>query len=251
MANVKITTGQYVNIEQRMASVSDRVFAQLLDMVFMWVYVSIISLIFGLVYMSSTHEYSSRVETTMTFIYVALLLPFIFYHPIFEFFFNGASPGKKILKLKVVQVDGSSPTLGAYIMRWMMYLLECAILPGIGLLCIIFNKKGQRLGDMMAGTIVIKNDEYTKHIINLNNFGYVNEGYRPFYPEVATLSLHQAEVVRETLMNNNSNRDFYINELSQKIMEHLNIPPLVNGSNEKFLDTILNDYRYYSSTIEI
>ena len=133
----------------------------------------------------------------------------------------------------------------------MMYLLECAMLPGIALLCIIFNKKGQRLGDMMAGTIVIKDDDSFRYTINLDNFGYIKEGYRPYYPEVATLSIRQAEVVRETLMNNNSNRDFYINELSQKIMSHLNIPPLVNGSNEKFLDTVLNDYRYYSSIIEI
>ena len=132
-----------------------------------------------------------------------------------------------------------------------MYLLECAALPGIGILCIIFNKKGQRLGDMMAGTIVIKNDEYIKYNISLDSFGYVKDGYRPYYPEVATLSLRQAEVVRETLMNVNSNRDYYINELSHKIMEYLKIPPLVGGDNEKFLDTILNDYRYYSSTIEI
>ncbi len=251
MANVKITTGQYVNLEQRMASVSDRVFAQMLDLLFMWVYVSIISLLMGIIVLSAERNFSSRFENVALIIYVLLLLPFIFYHPIFEFFFNGASPGKKILKLKVVRDDGSSPTLGAYIMRWMMYLLECAMLPGIALLCIIFNKKGQRLGDMMAGTIVIKDDDSFRYTINLDNFGYIKEGYRPYYPEVATLSIRQAEVVRETLMNNNSNRDFYINELSQKIMSYLNIPPLVNGSNEKFLDTVLNDYRYYSSIIEI
>lgn len=249
MAKVKITTGQYVNLEQRMASVSDRVFAQMLDLLFMWIYVSIISLLMGIVVLSAERNFSSSFENVALIIYVLLLLPFIFYHPIFEFFFNGASPGKKILKLKVVRDDGSSPTLGAYIMRWMMCLLECNMLPGIGLLCIIFNKKGQRLGDMMAGTIVIKNDEYIKYNFNLDSFGYVKDGYRPFYPEVATLSLRQAEVVRETLLNLNSNRDHYINELSHKIMEYLKIPPLVNGDNEKFLDTILNDYRYYSSTI--
>lgn len=251
MANVKITTGQYVNLEQRMASVSDRVFAQLLDVIFMWVYVSIISVIFSIVFLSVISNQSYRYENTMLIIYFLLLLPFIFYHPIFEYFFNGASPGKKILKLKVVRDDGSSPTLGAYIIRWLMYLLECAALPGIGILCIIFNKKGQRLGDMMAGTIVIKNNEYIKYNISLDSFGYVKDGYRPYYPEVAALSLRQAEVVRETLMNVNSNRDYYINELSHKIMEYLKIPPLVGGDNEKFLDTILNDYRYYSSTIEI
>ena len=249
MSNVKITTGQYVKIEQRVASVSDRVFAQILDCIFMWIYLTIVTMIFVTI---SIPYAGTKYDTVIMILYFVAITPFIFYHLIFEYFFNGASPGKKILKLKVANVDGSSPTLGAYIMRWMMFMLECMMMPGIALLCIIFNKKGQRLGDMMAGTMVIKAEEYNRHIIvNLNYFGYVNENYRPTYPEVATLSMRQAEVIQETLMNINSNREYYINQLSLKIMDYLKIPPLVNGSAEKFLDTLLNDYRYYSSTIEI
>ena len=190
-------------------------------------------------------------ERLFIIIYVLLILPFIFYHLIFEFFFGGASPGKKILKLKVVHADGSSPTFGSYLMRWMMFLLECLMLPGIGLLCIIFNKQGQRLGDMMAGTVVIKNYDYTRHPINLSAFGYVQPGYKPCYPEVATLSMRQADVVRDTLNNNSSNRIYYIDLLSNKIRQYLNIPPLINQNNESFLITVLNDYRFYSSTVEI
>ena len=125
------------------------------------------------------------------------------------------------------------------------------MLPGIGLLCIIFNKQGQRLGDMMAGTVVIKNYDYTRHPINLSAFGYVQPGYKPCYPEVATLSMRQADVVRDTLNNNSSNRIYYIDLLSNKIRQYLNIPPLINQNNESFLITVLNDYRFYSSTVEI
>lgn len=248
MANVKITTGQYVKIEQKIASVSDRVFAQMLDIFFLICYESILSIIFFTVILYGMPESDKRIAM---FFYFIFQLPIIFYHPTCEFFFNGASAGKKILKIKVVHMDGSSPTLGSYLMRWMMYLLECFMMPGIGLLCIIFNKNGQRLGDMMAGTVVIKSDEYLKHRVNLNDFGFVNEGYKPYYPEAANLSMRQAEVVRETLLINNSNRDYYVNELSAKIMGHLNIPPLVNSNNEAFLNTILNDYRYYSSRVDI
>ena len=46
MANVKITSGQYVMIEQKIASVSDRVFAQMLDLFFLICYESILSLLF-------------------------------------------------------------------------------------------------------------------------------------------------------------------------------------------------------------
>lgn len=249
MANVKITTGQYVNIEERTASVSDRLFAQIIDLLILQCYILAGPFAVNMLF----HDFLSLLpsEKLWVLLNVVLMLPVIFYHPILEFFFNGASLGKKLKKLRVVHVDGSSPTLGSYLMRWMMYLLECMMMPGIALLCIIFSKKGQRLGDMMAGTIVIKTDANTRSLIYLNNFGYVNPDYRPYYPEVATMSIRQAEVVQETLMNTNSNRQYYIDALSHKIMDYLSIPPLVNARNEQFLNTVLNDYRYYSSTIEI
>lgn len=232
-----------------MASVSDRIFAQMLDCLFIWVYMSLVSMIFFS--LSSTIFIDRINEQLFIIICVFLLLPVIFYHLIFEFFFGGASPGKRILKIKVVHADGSSPTFGSYLMRWIMSLLECYMLPGIGLLFIIFNKQGQRLGDMMAGTVVIKNYDFKLHHINLDSFGYVQPNYKPCYPEVASLTVRQAHVVRDTLINNSSNRNYYIDQLTTKLTQYLNIPPLINQNNEIFLNTVLNDYRFYSSTIEI
>ena len=247
MANVKITTGQYVTVEQKVASVSDRVYAQMLDWVFIWGYSFIASFVTLFFSMANT----SQSETAVIIVVFALLLPIIFYHPIFEYFFNGASPGKKILKLKVIHKDGSSPTLGSYLMRWIMYLVECLMLPGIGLLCILFSKNCQRLGDMMAGTVVIKNNARVLHNVGLEQFGFVNDRYVPVYQESARLSLRQVDVIRNTLMLNNSNRSYYINELSKKVMSFLKIPPLINNDNEMFLSIVFNDYCYYSSRIEI
>lgn len=245
MANVKITTGQYVSIEQQMSSVIDRIYAQMLDFVFIGFYTSIITLIAFITYKTTTNDSIS------TIVYFIFLLPVIFYHPLCEFFLNGASFGKKTMKLKVIMKDGASPTLGAYLIRWLMFLLECLMLPGIGLLCMIFNKNGQRLGDMMAGTIVIKNNGYMDHYVRLGNMGYVRPDYWPVYPEVATLSMRQADVIRDTLSLHNDNRTFYINRLSSQVRNYLNIPPLLNHNNEQFLRTVLEDYRYYSSTIII
>lgn len=245
MPNVKITTGQYVNIEQQMSSVIDRIYAQMLDFVFIGFYTSVVTLVAFLV-SRATHN-----DNIVTIVFFILLLPVIFYHPLCEFFLNGASLGKKTMKLKVIMKDGSSPTLGAYLMRWLMFMLECLMLPGVGLLCMIFNKNGQRLGDMMAGTIVIKSDGYMNHYVRLGNMGYVRPDYRPVYPEVVALSMKQADVIRDTLSLHNDNRTFYINRLSSQVRDFLNVPPLLNNNNEQFLRTVLEDYRYYSSTIII
>lgn len=244
MANVKITTGQYVTIEQRVASVSDRVFAQILDFLFMGTYITLISLVIAIISLTSNNQ-------TLVLIYILFLLPVIFYHPIFEYFFNGASLGKKILKIKVVHKDGSSPTLGSYLMRWIMYLVECLMMPGIALLCILFNKNGQRLGDIMAGTVVIRNNSRALRHVGLEQFGFVDDHYTPWYTEAARLSLRQVDVIRNTLMLDNNNRPYHIDKLSNNVRSFLNIPPLPNNDNELFLQVILNDYSYLTSRIEV
>ena len=248
MANIKITTGQHVNVEQRMASVGDRIYAQILDTIFISIYFVIITTFVG---MLASAAYFAKNTSFLAAILFLAYLPIVIYHPVSEFFFNGASPGKKILKLQVVKIDGSAPSLGDYLTRWAMYLIECLIMPGIALLCILFNKNGQRLGDLMAGTVVIKRDGYHEYYFDLSNFNYVNPGYKPRYPEAATLSMRQAQVIRLALVNNNANRHYYIDLLSNTVRQHLNIPPLEGGNNEAFLNTVLNDYRFYSSTIEI
>ena len=248
MANIKITTGQHVNVEQRMASVGDRIYAQILDTIFISIYFVIITTLVG---MLASAAYFAKNTSFLAAILFLAYLPIVIYHPVSEFFFNGASPGKKILKLQVVKIDGSAPSLGDYLTRWAMRLIECLIMPGIALLCILFNKNGQRLGDLMAGTVVIKRDGYHGYYFDLTNFNYVNPGYKPRYPEAATLSMRQAQVIRLALVNNNANRHYYIDLLSNTVRQHLRIPPLEGGNNEAFLNTILNDYRFYSSTIEI
>lgn len=248
MANIKITTGQHVNVEQRMASVGDRIYAQILDTIFISIYFVIITTLVG---MLASAAYFAKNTSFLAAILFLAYLPIVIYHPVSEFFFNGASPGKKILKLQVVKIDGSAPSLGDFLTRWAMYLIECLLVPGIALLCILFNKNGQRLGDLMAGTVVIKRDGYHEYYFDLTNFNYVNPGYKPRYPEAATLSMRQAQVIRLALVNNNANRHYYIDLLSRTVRQHLNIPPLEGGNNEAFLNTVLNDYRFYSSTIEI
>src|SRR5690606_21050190 len=84
-------------------------------------------------------------------------VPFLLYHPLFEILMNGQSPGKRQMKIKVVSLDGSSPTIGGYLMRWLFRLVEVFMLRGaVAMVTIAANGKGQRLGDIAAGTTVVK-----------------------------------------------------------------------------------------------
>lgn len=90
---------------------------------------------------------------------VALVLAFLAiwaYFPVFEGLW-GATPGKRAQHLRVVQVDGQPATLGPVLVRNLIRIVD--FLPGgyaIGVICILLTPRSQRLGDLAAGTLVMR-----------------------------------------------------------------------------------------------
>ncbi len=78
------------------------------------------------------------------------------YFALFEIFWNGQTPGKRYAQLRVIKDDGRP--IGAYeaIVRNALRLVD--MLPamyGIGLLSIFLSRQSKRLGDFVAGTVVV------------------------------------------------------------------------------------------------
>lgn len=80
------------------------------------------------------------------------------YYIVFEALNGGRTPGKSAMGISVATVDGSALTLGAVTLRTLMRLVD--FLPGLyaaGALAIAVTPRNQRLGDLVANTIVIRN----------------------------------------------------------------------------------------------
>ena len=78
------------------------------------------------------------------------------YFNIFEWFWNGQTPGKRLLHLRVIKADGSPVSGIDVLLRNLSRPIDTLGPMGlIGLLMIFINRKAQRLGDLMARTIVI------------------------------------------------------------------------------------------------
>lgn len=169
MANVGIETTQNVRINFQLASVGERISASLLDLLFLFVVYMIVMLFAGLL--------------GDGFVWLMLfMIPLFFYSLLFEVFMNGQTPGKKILKIKVSTADGSAPSFSNYLIRWMFRLVDISLTYGIcGILCIVIGEKGQRLGDILAKTTVIK----TKRKVSIENTILVDipENYELVFPE--------------------------------------------------------------------
>lgn len=81
------------------------------------------------------------------------------YYIIFEITTNGQSPGKRALGLRVIKVHGYPISFSDSAIRNLIRIVD--FLPffyGIGLMAMLSNKNWQRLGDLAAGTLVVKED---------------------------------------------------------------------------------------------
>ena len=229
-----IITGQYVRIDQTPASVGERLLALAIDDVL------IILFIIGLIKLNVAVGLMSDM-----WLFLSCLFVIGFYSLLCEVFNNGQSVGKRLMHLRVVQTDGSEPTIGSYLLRWLLYPVDVGFSGGIGLVCVLVTKNRQRLGDLAAGTMVIKERDYRRLHVSLDEFSYLTDDYRPTYPQAADLSLEQVDVITRTLYTYNKERARRIERLSRKVVDALRLPAGTQPG-EELLQTLVRDYQYYA-----
>jgi uncharacterized RDD family membrane protein YckC len=88
-----------------------------------------------------------------------ILVPFLVhwgYFTLFEAFWDGQTPGKRITKIRVIQQSGRPIHLFESMSRNLVRLIDAVPgFYGVGIVSIFFTKRQQRLGDLVAGTLVI------------------------------------------------------------------------------------------------
>ncbi|MDR2147283.1 MAG: RDD family protein [Tannerella sp.] len=236
MSETKIITSQYVEIKQTPASVGERIFARMIDLLIIFVYV------YGLIYFI-LEVFDFRDDEAWLLVYFIFFTPAIFYSLIWEIFNSGRSPGKMVFKMRVVMKDGSVPSIGGYFLRWMLLLVDFWM-SYVGIVVILLNKDNQRFGDISAGTMVIKENEYRRVNVTLDEYKHLSRNYRPVFPQAENLSLEQINTIHEALMRYDEHRMHRISALSEKVKTFLKIRPNVEDS--VFLNTLVRDFQYYA-----
>ncbi|HNP95143.1 MAG TPA: RDD family protein [Cyclobacteriaceae bacterium] len=235
MHSINVRTTQNVFIQYPVASVGDRIVAFLLDRLILIAYTVFVFALF------------INVEMQITWVwYASLGIPWIFYHLFFEIVMNGQSPGKRVMKVKVVRLDGTPPTVGNYLMRWIFSFIDYYFLSGvIAMLVIAMGGKGQRLGDLVAGTSVVKLVEQ-REISSNDIFVKADENYVPTFSQVIQLTEADIELIQRALeVNRDQGNAQPVLAVTEKIKTLLGIktdlPPV------KFLYTIVKDFNHITS----
>ncbi len=247
MSQLSINTTQNVVINFTAASVGERIGAYMLDFLAKAAYFIIVYYVFFSFF--QIDRWLNQLDRwSQMAVYMVFFLPIAFYSLVQESLMEGQTLGKKILKIKVVKIDGYQASFGDYLIRWLFRVIDISIGSGIiGLIAMVVNSKTQRLGDMSAGTAVItlKN----KVTINSTILEEIGEEYQPKYPLVIKLSDNDARIIKETFHNAMKSNDFVVlNKLTAKIEQVTGIKNEL-GSTRDFIQTILKDYNYYTQNM--
>ena len=237
MAQTSIITGQNVRIQQTAATVLQRVVAWVIDYFVLMVGFFVIAAIITVVETKVSSDF-------MYFFFVIMLLCLLLYPFWMELFNNGQSLGKMAVKIRVVCLDGTKPSISAFFIRWITLMIDSAL----GLAFIIFSKNSQRIGDLAAGTTVVKISKADQPAI-FNSLFFISQNFQPTFPEASKLTMHQIGIIEKVLdLEFGEERKYYIDQLTEKVTEMLGIMPKDNN-REQFLITLYNDFQFYATKV--
>ncbi len=156
-----IDTPEQVAIRFPVAGMGSRFLAVLTDSFLQSLFYIALVLVLYLIGKSApktpVHELSSTAEKWLIAIFILFnFLVYWGYFTLFEGFWNGQTPGKRLAKIRVIQQDGRQITLFESMTRNLIRVIDW--FPGfylIGVISMLCTQRHQRLGDLAASTIVI------------------------------------------------------------------------------------------------
>lgn len=233
MDNIRIETEQNIELEYPIASIGERILGWVIDIIIIVIY--IFAMFFGLLQAFGGVDY---IEDVYIF-YILAYLPVLLYHLLFELFFQGRTPGKMLMKTKVAMLDGSRPSVGSYLLRWLLRLIDMPLYGAVAIISFLFSDKGQRLGDRAAGTTVIK----LKKMEDLSRKIRVDAdpNYVVQFPDVNQLKDEHISIINEVLaLPYSAKRNYLANTVASKIKKYLKVES--NFPDVKFLQILVKDY---------
>jgi hypothetical protein len=161
-----------------------------------------------------------------------------------ETYNHGQSIGKMIVKIRVVNVDGTAPSGTSYLLRWLFRLMDFSLTYWLlAIIMIAVTKKSQRLGDYLAGTTVIDLRLNDKNKLDFTDLDF-HEDYKVTYADVLSLlSDKDIQTIRSIIDDDRMRYNEYFNQrLADRIKSITGYT--FEGPDRVFLRKIVGDYNY-------
>lgn len=241
MKSIEITTPQNVKIDYQLAGLGQRIFAFSIDL-------AIIILVYVANYIWFFTEGSSENELKYILFQLFAFLWLGFYSLVSEVIGNGQSLGKLAMGIKVIKLNGEELQFYDYFSRWSMRIIDIYFSIGnIAMLLIASNRNAQRIGDIIAGTTIIrKNNSYG---FTLNDILKLNlkdkENYEFDYPLAVNLEEKDVILMKQLIVRyrnyRNSAHQKAMEEMVLKLVEILQLKQIPKDK-EAFLSKVISEY---------
>lgn len=239
MAAVTINTTQNVRIDYETATVGARIGAFLIDLLVVVVSYTLLIVFVRLIELESISE-------------DVLALAAIFYVTLYFFFWEmlsrGQTAGKLLLRLRVIRLDGRDPTPADFLVRAVFLIPDALFSLGtLAVLLIVTGRHNQRLGDLVARTVVINTARFggvsLADILTIRN----REQHEARFPAVQRMTDEDMLVVKQCILRyrryrNQAHRQA-LHQLSLRMSRLLDLDlQTVDMTQEAFLEALLLDY---------
>ncbi|ANQ51810.1 RDD family protein [Flammeovirga sp. MY04] len=238
MSSISFQNSQNVNLRLQKANVTSRILAYLLDLVILLsAYLLPLSLF-------------AYIEAKLAIQILSVLMGFVIlvYQYLMEIFFDGQSLGKSALKIKVVSKDGTPLRVSQLTLRWLFRFVDIAISNGmVAILTIILGEKGQRVGDIVAGTMVISEKKKVRSSdLEIPTFP---EDYVPVFSQAANLTEKHVKVIKNCLkLDLSYEHRMVIKKVETKMIEDLGLETELR--DKKLLKQLLDDYYFHTISVQ-
>ncbi|MGB3543103.1 RDD family protein [Rubrivirga sp.] len=183
-----IQTAQNVPLALEPASIGERIVATVVDVLIVGAWIVIVNV-----------AVFSWLPSSWGTVTALILLPIGLYHLLFEVFLEGRTPGKLAMKTQVARLDGAQPTLSQYALRWLIRFVDVTVTAGAAaLVSVLLSKNSQRLGDLAAGTTVVRR----RRRVRLAEVLYpeLEDGHVPTFLEADALSDADIRTLRAVIV---------------------------------------------------
>ena len=256
-----IETPERVPLEFALASIGNRFLACAFDHFLQLIVFLLAFLIFQTV--TEVSDYSGLIKDAPRWLQaVFILLAFVIiagYFAVFEWLWHGQTPGKRLLKLRVIREDGRPITLWEAAARNLLRMFDMfPTFPfySVGLISIIISPRDQRVGDFFAGTVVVRERESEAPTFDqvFTASANTDAAYRrlnqpaQFQSDLSQLTEKEIEVVEAFLRRREDLRDFPRQWMAWRVAMPIlyKLKPsydLASFSYEGFLEELLHSYR--------
>jgi uncharacterized RDD family membrane protein YckC len=157
---ISIDTPELVSIEMPLAGIGSRFIALLIDYIIWSVALFLLAMV-GLLLSPALKAFNKLSAQWAEAIFIFVIFLFNWgYFTLFEAFWNGRTPGKKMARIRVIQRSGRSIGLVESMARNLVrYVDQIPFFYAVGVITMFVTRQHQRLGDLAAGTLVVRDRE--------------------------------------------------------------------------------------------